>query len=119
MVNFADKFGVNPVTRLVYDQVSDKGMVTQKTHRLWAQTEAIKAWLVRTNVNESDRKMEIQKIEFNLLHHYFDREPMGSWCDKLDEDGAVHNGPVPASSMYHILLCVAELSAWRSKEKMK
>ncbi len=116
---FANKYGVHPTTGLVYDQVSDQGVVTQKTHRLWAQTEAIKAWLVRTDVSEAEREAGIQKIESNLLNRYFDREPLGSWCDRLDEDGTVHPGPVPASSMYHILLCVTELEAWRSAKKRK
>jgi mannose/cellobiose epimerase-like protein (N-acyl-D-glucosamine 2-epimerase family) len=111
---FAERAGVNPATGLVYDQVSDGGVVTQPTHRLWAQTEALKAWLVRTDVSESDRALGIQKIESNLLRFYFGREPMGSWCDRLDANGRIHDGPVPASSMYHILLCVTELWAWRS-----
>jgi mannose/cellobiose epimerase-like protein (N-acyl-D-glucosamine 2-epimerase family) len=110
---FAEKAGVNSATGLVYDQVSDEGVITQPTHRLWAQTEALKAWLVRTDVSEPDRELGLQKIESNLLSHYFGREPMGSWCDRLDADGRIHGGPVPASSMYHILLCVTELWGWR------
>ena len=115
MLSFADRVGVNPETGLVYDQVSDEGVVTQSTHRFWAQTEALKAWLVRTVVSESEREMGIKKVENNLLRYYLNRKPMGSWCDRLDKDGTIHDGPVPSSSMYHILLCVTELSAWRSK----
>ena len=119
ILTFADKVGVNPATGLVYDQVSAEGGVTQMTHRLWAQTEALKAWLVRTDVSESDREMGIQKIESNLLGLYFNRKPMGSWCDRLDADGTIHDSLVPSSSMYHILLCVTELWAWRSKRVTK
>jgi mannose/cellobiose epimerase-like protein (N-acyl-D-glucosamine 2-epimerase family) len=119
ILNFANQFGVNAETGLVYDQVSQEGIVTQPTHRLWAQTEAIKAWLVRTDVSESERETGIQKIESNLLNRYFDRKPLGSWCDRLDEDGTIHNGPIPASSMYHIFLCVTELWAWRSDNGVK
>jgi mannose/cellobiose epimerase-like protein (N-acyl-D-glucosamine 2-epimerase family) len=111
----SELIGVNPATGLVYDQVSAEGVVTQRTHRLWAQTETLKAWLVRTDVSESEREMGMQKIESNLLHLYFNRKPMGSWCDRLDEDGTIQDSPVPSSSMYHILLCVTELWARRSK----
>jgi mannose/cellobiose epimerase-like protein (N-acyl-D-glucosamine 2-epimerase family) len=111
---FADKWGVNPMTGLVYDQVSDEGILTQPTHRLWVQTEALKAWLVRTDVEDSAREFRINEIEANLLRYYLTRKPMGSWCDRLDADGRVHDGPVPASSMYHIMVCVTELWAWRS-----
>ncbi len=114
ILGFADRFGVNPATGLVYDQVSGDGQVTQATHRLWVQTEALKAWLVRKDVKEFDRERRISEMENNLLRHYFAREPMGSWCDRLDADGRVHDGPIPASSMYHVLMCVVELWAWRS-----
>jgi mannose/cellobiose epimerase-like protein (N-acyl-D-glucosamine 2-epimerase family) len=119
ILGFADRVGVNPATGLIYDQVSADGVVTQPTHRLWAQTEALKAWLVRTDVSEPDREHAINKIEANLFHYYFDRKPSGSWCDRLDEDGRIHAGPVPASSMYHILLCVTELWAWRLSREVK
>lgn len=114
ILGFADRFGVNPVTGLVYDQVSDEGEVTQPTHRLWVQTEALKAWLVRKDVKEFDRERRIAELESNLLSRYFNRKPMGSWCDRLDADGRVQDGPVPASSMYHVMMCVVELWAWRS-----
>ena len=114
ILGFADRFGVNNSTGLVYDQVSDGGEVTQTTHRLWVQTEFLKAWLVRKDVKEFDRERRIGQIEANLLRYYFTREPKGSWCDRLDADGRVHDGPAPASSMYHVMMCVVELWAWRS-----
>jgi mannose-6-phosphate isomerase len=114
ILGFADRFGVNFGTGLVYDQVSDGGEVTQPTHRLWVQTEFLKAWLVRKDAKESDRERRIGEIEANLLKYYFTREPKGSWGDRLDADGRVHDGPVPASSMYHVMMCVVELWAWRS-----
>lgn len=116
LLGFADRFGVNSSTGLVYDQVSDRGEITQSTHRLWVQTEALKAWLVRTDVTDSDREKRIQQIEANLTRRYLTRDPKGSWCDRLDEDGRVHDGPVPASSMYHIMMCVVELWSWRGKK---
>jgi mannose-6-phosphate isomerase len=114
IMGFADKYGVNASTGLVYDQVSEKGELTQPTHRLWVQTEALKAWLVRQDLQKAAREKRILQIEENLLRYYFTREPIGSWCDRLDADGRVHDGPCPASSMYHIMVCVTELAAWRS-----
>ncbi len=63
---------------------------------------------------EFDRERRIAELESNLLSRYFTRKPMGSWCDRLDADGRVQDGPVPASSMYHVMMCVVELWAWRS-----
>lgn len=117
ILRFADQFGVNPVTGLVWDQVSDQGELTQPTHRLWVQTEAIKAWLVRSDVVENQREKRIEQIEAGLIKYYLDRKPAGSWGDRLDADGRVHPGQVPASSMYHLMICVTELWAWRSIKK--
>src|SRR5581483_2658647 len=46
ILGFADRYGVNAQTGLVYDQTTESGEITQATHRLWVQTEALKAWLV-------------------------------------------------------------------------
>jgi mannose-6-phosphate isomerase len=114
ILGFADKNGVNPATGQVFDQVSEEGEVTQPTQRLWVVTETLKAWLVRTDVEESARERKTNEIEANFYRRYLDRKPMGSWCDRLDADGRVHDGPVPASSMYHIMMSVVELWSWRS-----
>jgi len=116
---FADKYGVHPETGLVYDQVSDEGEVTQSGTRLWVLTETIKAWLVRTDVTDAQRKKRIEELETALLQHYLLRNPMGTWGDRLDGEGKMTDSPVPASSMYHIMLCVTELAAWRAMQPKK
>jgi mannose/cellobiose epimerase-like protein (N-acyl-D-glucosamine 2-epimerase family) len=117
LLGFADRHGVDTATGLVYDQVSDQGELTQPTHRLWVQTEFLKAWLVRGGQEESRRVEQIRRIETNLLQYYLNREPLGTWGDRLDSNGMLQKGPVPASSMYHIMVAVTELSAWRSAKK--
>lgn len=116
VAGFADRYGLNPARDLVYDQVSDQGEVTESTTRLWVLTETIKAHLVRPDVTEEARKANVAKYEASLLKHYLDRSPAGSWADRLDADGTVHPGPVPASSMYHLFLSITELAAWREKK---
>ena len=115
---FADKYGVNPATGLYWDQVSDNGEVTQRTHRLWVATEAIKAWIVRSDKDEKAKEERVKQIESSLLRYYLLREPLGSWGDRLEADGTCQKGPVPASSMYHLMMCVTELSTWRSGRKL-
>jgi mannose/cellobiose epimerase-like protein (N-acyl-D-glucosamine 2-epimerase family) len=73
--------------------------------------------MVRTDQEETRRAERIRQIETNLLRYYFDREPLGSWGDRLDSRGISQKGPVPASSLYHIMVCVTELAAWRSARK--
>jgi mannose-6-phosphate isomerase len=117
ILGFADKHGVDNATGLVYDQVSDQGQLTQSTHRLWVQTEAIKAWLIRSDAEEGQRERAVERIEGNLLKYYLDLEPRGIWGDRLDVKGNPMKGPVPTSSMYHLMVCVTELAAWRADRK--
>ncbi len=117
ILGFADRYGSNPATGLYWDQVSDRGEVTQPTHRLWAQTEALKAWLIRPDRDE-EREGRVKQIETNLLKYYLLREPLGSWADRLDADGTAQPGQVPASSMYHLMMCVTELWSWRSNREI-
>lgn len=114
ILGFADKYGVNAATGLYWDQTSDQGEVTQRTHRLWVATEAIKAWLVRPDKDRKEKESRVKLIESGLLRYYLLREPLGTWGDRLEADGTCMKGPVPASSMYHLMMCVTELSAWRS-----
>jgi mannose/cellobiose epimerase-like protein (N-acyl-D-glucosamine 2-epimerase family) len=115
ILKFSDQHGVDNPTGLVFDQVSDKGELTQATHRLWVQTEALKAWLIRSDAKDEERQSHVGQIEANLLRYYLAREPMGSWGDRLNADKSMQSGPVPASSMYHIMTCVTELASWRSQ----
>jgi mannose/cellobiose epimerase-like protein (N-acyl-D-glucosamine 2-epimerase family) len=116
VAGFADRYGLNNSQNLVYDQVTDQGEVTESTTRLWVLTETIKAWLVRPDVTEEKRVEKVREYESSLLRHFLQREPMGTWADRLDADGRVHDGPVPSSSMYHIMLATTELAAWREKK---
>ncbi len=116
VLGFADRFGVNSTTGFYWDQVTDQGEVTQPTHRLWVQTEAIKAWLVRPD-RDKERDGRVKQIESNLLKHYLLRKPLGSWADRVNADGTVQPGAIPASSMYHLMMCVKELWSWRSNRK--
>jgi mannose/cellobiose epimerase-like protein (N-acyl-D-glucosamine 2-epimerase family) len=116
VAGFADRYGLNPNAGFVYDQVSDQGEVTESTTRLWVLTETIKAWLVRPDVTEEKRIEKVHGYEASLLKHYLNKEPIGTWFDRLDADGRVHDGPVPASSMYHIMLATTELASWREKK---
>ncbi len=115
VAGFADRWGVHKATRLVVDQVSVEGEMTQPTTRLWVLTETLKAWLVRPDVTEERRVERVQEVESDLMRYFLLRKPMGTWADRVNADGSVQDSPVPASSMYHIMLATTELAAWRQK----
>jgi mannose/cellobiose epimerase-like protein (N-acyl-D-glucosamine 2-epimerase family) len=72
--------------------------------------------MVRSDVGEEARQTRIGQLEAAVLRHYFDRDPRGSWGDRLEAGGKLMPGPSPASSFYHILMCVAELADWRASK---
>ena len=45
------------------------------------------------------------------LMRYLDCPVPGLWRDRIDADGRVVDEPVPASSFYHLVAAIAEISA--------
>jgi mannose-6-phosphate isomerase len=45
------------------------------------------------------------------LLRYLDSPTPGLWYDRIDTDGKVVDEPAPASSFYHLVAAIAELSA--------
>lgn len=117
LLDFADQVGVNHETKLVYDQVSHQGEITQFTHRLWVQTEALKAWLVRKKITDQSRHIHVQQIEQNLFKYYLNCTPRGIWEDRITQNGIPSKELVPSSSMYHLMMGVVELWNWRKSHQ--
>lgn len=50
----------------------------------------------------------------NGLWRYLQTPAAGVWYDKLRPDGSFVDEPAPASSFYHIMCAIAELSRYRA-----
>lgn len=81
--------------------------------RLWPQTERLKAALALAQMSSgADRQVYLACAREAVagLGHYFNGVPKGLWRDKLLQDGTFVDEPAPASTFYHIVCALTELS---------
>ena len=96
--------GVDARRGVARQQLLDDGSVHDDVARLWPQTEWIKA---ATILGHHD----VAVAAVNGLRLYLDKPVAGLWWDKFRPDGSFVAEPAPASSFYHIVCAIAELSA--------
>jgi mannose/cellobiose epimerase-like protein (N-acyl-D-glucosamine 2-epimerase family) len=78
--------------------------------RLWPQTERIKAAALAARLTKDDCYWVIAAEAANGLLRYLNTDVRGLWHDRLNPDGSFIREPAPASSFYHIVAAVAELT---------
>jgi mannose/cellobiose epimerase-like protein (N-acyl-D-glucosamine 2-epimerase family) len=110
LLEFADRFGRDPDTGLVYDQVLDDGSLHRASHRLWPNTESIKAHLAMFEQTGSLKAEPLVCMIRNLFDRYLGRPTSATWIDQLDERCNPAVDKIPTSSLYHVHLALAELS---------
>ncbi|HEY3813134.1 MAG TPA: AGE family epimerase/isomerase [Caulobacteraceae bacterium] len=110
LAGFGEKHGLNPKNGLAWDEVGVDGAVLKPTHRLWPQTELLKASLARCEGRGCvTHAATITRTLSNILDLYLAPAPSGCWRDQLDADGKPLDQPIPASTLYHLFLAFAEL----------
>lgn len=83
--------------------------------RLWGQTERLKAAVAMARISVgSEREGYLSDIlrSAETMESFLKEVPSGLWRDKLDENGAFRVEPAPASSFYHLVCAIAELSGF-------
>lgn len=106
---------VDPVARRLFDasvrhgvdaegfaiaRIASGGAPLDGTRMLWAQTEMLKAYLVRGE--------DVRPILVNI-GHFLPSSPAGIWYEKLDEQGSPIRHRMPASTFYHLTGAITEL----------
>lgn len=91
-----------------FDSVDAAGGIVDHGKRLWPQTEAIKAHLARHELlGDPDAEARARAHLAMMFDHYLDAGgPV--WRDRLARDGSEISDHIPASSLYHLFLCIAE-----------
>ncbi|HET9473810.1 MAG TPA: AGE family epimerase/isomerase [Steroidobacteraceae bacterium] len=79
--------------------------------RLWPQTERLKAAALAARLTGEARYFTIAADAADGLMRYLDCPIPGLWRDRIDAQGKVVDEPAPASSFYHLVAAVAEISA--------
>ena len=93
---------------LVLDEVSESGTAISAATRLWPQTEAAKA--MGTGVARSMSAPATDHFLNGLTERFLVPAVAGSWIDQLDEAGVARSLFAPASSLYHIVCALDDVS---------
>jgi mannose/cellobiose epimerase-like protein (N-acyl-D-glucosamine 2-epimerase family) len=113
-----ERFGINPTTGFVYDEVWSDHTVKSKTSRFWPQGERIKAAVelgLKTNSIEKELYGKAADQGFDSLFKYFEGVMPGLWTDKILESGEATKANAKASSLYHIVNALSEYATKRPR----
>ncbi|POF29187.1 mannose-6-phosphate isomerase [Roseibium marinum] len=108
-------YGIDESRGVAFMALNDDFTVRDPVARLWGQTEWIKAAVALARISTgAEREAYLADIPdaVHALQIYFKGVPDGLWHDKLTSEGQFLDEPAPASSLYHIVCAISELSAF-------
>ncbi len=95
LMAFVDRFGLDPATGGVVDELASDGTVLAAGARLWPQTERLRAEFLRPDATEGRQLAALRCLSAYL-------RPDGLWHERRLADGSLSLQPAPASSLYHL-----------------
>lgn len=107
---FACINGLDAGTGAVIDMIDHAGATLDAGHRLWPQTEAVKAHLSRIPAGDGDARGRLDDGIAALFRTHLDGAAEGAWREHVAADGAPRRDDLPASSLYHLTAAAAELA---------
>ncbi|ADU13944.1 AGE family epimerase/isomerase [Asticcacaulis excentricus] len=114
LVEIAENYGTDHHRNVTIFELWDDFSVKDAKARLWAQTERMKAYVALQSVAGSAEEREecVSKLikAAEGLELYFDVPIAGLYRDKLTPDGLFVEEPAPASSLYHIICAIDEMT---------
>lgn len=93
-------------TGMIADEMTGDGRVTKASRRAWPLTEAIKANADRHRAGDPRAAARADAALGVLMRDFL--RPDGLWLDQRDAAGAAMVDYVPASTLYHVFLAIAE-----------
>jgi mannose-6-phosphate isomerase len=109
LVQIGEAYGIRDGVAI--NALLDDFSVHDAEARLWPQTERLKAALRMALMTPEPRYWSMAAQAAQGLRRYFDTDVPGLWYDRLTVDGKFVQQPAPASSFYHIVCAIGELSA--------
>src|SRR5689334_4992546 len=96
---------------LALQQVLDDFSPHDGSARLWPQTERLKAAALAARTTGDAKYLAMALSAADSLKRYLATPIPGLWYDRIDVNGHIVDEPAPASTFYHLVVAVAELSA--------
>jgi mannose-6-phosphate isomerase len=109
LIDIGERHGVR--NGLAFNSMLDDFTPHDAGARLWPQTERLKAGAIAARLTGEPRYFRMAADAADGLMRYLDCPLPGLWRDRIDADGRVVDEPVPASSFYHLVAAIAEISA--------
>jgi mannose/cellobiose epimerase-like protein (N-acyl-D-glucosamine 2-epimerase family) len=109
LYGFADRHGFDGAG-LIVDELLVDGSHHAPSRRIWPVAEAVKANLVEARLGRPGAAGKAASLAALLKDHFLIADPPGGWHDRLDRDGACLSRFMPASTLYHIVCAIDELS---------
>lgn len=109
LADFAERHGVDPETRAVYDAIDTEGGVIRHSSRVWTNTERIKAALGLFELEGRDPRPVLASSADLIFGRYFADNLPGLWTDQFDGAGKPMTTTTPASCVYHLFLAFSEM----------
>ena len=106
LYDFAERHGVDTTDGLAFDGVLRDGSTHDDNKRLWVQTEAIKAQVVRAEQGHANAATRLDRLLDGLFGSYLCGN--GAWQDHIRRDRRGFALHAPASSFYHVFLAISE-----------
>src|SRR5213076_1279611 len=96
---------------LALQQVLDDFTPHDGSARLWPQTERLKAAALAARLTGDAKYFAMAASAVESLKRYLATPIPGLWYDRIDVHGKIVDEPAPASTFYHLVVAVSELSA--------
>lgn len=96
---------------LALQQVLDDFSPHDGSARLWPQTERLKAGALAARLTGDAKYVTMTIAAAQGLLRYLETPIPGLWYDRVDVHGKLVDEPAPASTFYHLVVAVAEISA--------
>jgi mannose/cellobiose epimerase-like protein (N-acyl-D-glucosamine 2-epimerase family) len=109
LVDFAQRFGVQPGTGATYNAINVDGTGRDLGSRTWPNTERLKAAVAMYELF-GHRPEPIVEPTLELLFSRYLASPIpGGWIDAFDATGTPTSTVMPTSTFYHLFLAFAEI----------
>ena len=105
----ADRYGFDRIGMVVGELLID-GTPRPGVRRIWPIAEAIRSNVVEARLGRAGAPGKVAALTALLRERFLGGRPPGGWLDRLDHNGKCVNEFIPASTLYHLVGAIDEVS---------